>query len=163
MTIRFATQEDLPRIVAILNQAARAGNATAFQKELQVEERLTWFAKHHSDSYPIYVLELDDKVVAWASLSPYRGGRKALRKLAEISYYVDYAYHRQGIAKRLIEHAIADCERLGFQHLVALLLEINRPSVRLLEQFGFEQWGLLPNVAELKSSICGHLICGKSL
>ncbi len=163
MKIRFAKAEDLPQIVEIINQATRAGNANAFHKELETEERRAWLKAHQEDSYPLYVLELEEKVVAWASLSPYRGRRAALRKIAEISYYVDYTYHGQGVGKRLMEYAIADCERLGFNHLVALLIEINTGSIHLLEKFGFERWGFFPDVVELKDGICGHLIYGKSL
>lgn len=163
MIIRFAKPEDLPQIVEIINQATRVGNANAFHKELESEEKRAWLEAHDEDHYPLYVLEWEGKVIAWASLSPYRGRRAALRKVAEISYYVDYVYHGQGIGKQLMKHAIADCERLGFEHLVALLIEINTASIRLLEKFGFERWGFLPDVVELKDTTCGHLIYGKNL
>lgn len=163
MKIRFAKRSDLKSIVEIYNQAITSGGATADLNELCVEDRNDWFNDHNKDSYPIYVIEQENTVIGWGSLSAYRKGRGALKTTAEISYYIDYNYHGKGHAKKLIEHMINDCPRLGIEHLIALLLEVNISSVRILEKFGFEMWGLLPNIAKLPNQNCGHLIYGKSL
>jgi L-amino acid N-acyltransferase YncA len=72
----------------------------------------------------------------------------ALRYTAEISYYIDGTFHRQGIATMQIHHAIAACPKLEIKNLIAILLDRNEASIRLLENFGFEKWGGLPNVAD---------------
>ncbi len=163
MDIRFAKIEDLPKIIEIYNQAVVTGNATADLTEVTADDRVEWFYKHSSDSYPVYIVEIDGLTVAWGSLSPYREGRKALQSTAENSYYVDYSYHGIQIGQTLIKYMINDCFRIGINNLFALLLEINIPSIRILEKFGFEKWGHMPNVVSLKAGKCAHLIYGKNL
>lgn len=163
MKIRFATINDLKSIIDIYNQAINAGNATADLNELNSSDRKEWFLEHNKDKYPIYILEVDDKIIGWGSLSPYRKGRGGLRETAEISYYLDYNYHRLGYGKMLIEYIINDCKRLRIKNLFALLLEINKASIIILEKFGFTKWGFMPDVINLNGISCGHLIYGKKV
>ena len=46
---------------------------------------------------------------------------------------------------------------------MAILLDINEASTRVLKKFGFEKWGHLPNIAEINGSKCGQFIYGKNL
>ncbi|MBK8518030.1 MAG: N-acetyltransferase [Saprospiraceae bacterium] len=163
MKIRFASDGDLERIVEIYNQAIEAGNATADVSLLTAADRKYWFSDHSQNDYPIYVVEEQNKIIGWGSLSPYRKGRAGLKETAEISYYLDYAYHGRGYAKRLIEYIIADCRRLGIKNIFALLLDVNLKSVNILEKMGFHKWGYMPDVAKLNGNICGHLIYGQSI
>ena len=162
MHIRLAAESDLPRIVAIYNQAVDQRGATADLTPVSVESRRQWLADHRPDSRPIWVAE-SDAIAGWCSLSGYRPGRMALRHTAEISYYVDRDHRRQGVARRLIEHALAACPSLEIRHQMTSPLDINTPSIRLLESFGFEQWGQLPDVAEIDGRRCGHLIYGRAV
>jgi L-amino acid N-acyltransferase YncA len=133
--IRIATLSDLPRIVDIYNQAIAAGNATADTVPLTVEERLGWFGEHDPEQYPIYVCESPDgEVAGWLSVSVYRP-RPALARTAEVSYYVDYSRHGQGVGSVLMQHALADAGRIGRKVFLAVLLEANTGSLRLLEKF----------------------------
>lgn len=164
MQIRFATSADLAVVIEIYNQAIRAGGATAYSKEITIEDRKDWFEAHHPDTYPLYILEIEGEVAGWGSLSSYRGGRGALAALAEISYYLDYDYHRQGLGRKLMEHIMKDCPRLGFKHLIALLMEVNTGSIAILKKMGFAEWGYLPDVVQLPDGrTCAHLIYGKTL
>ena len=161
--IRFAKFDDLEGIVAIYNQAVPHKNATADLQPVQTKQRITWFNEHSPESYPIYVKEINDTVVGWCSLSPYRGGRLALKKTVEIVCYIDYEYHKQGIGSGVIQYALNDCTRLKKRIVFAILLEKNIKSITLLEKFGFERWGYLPDVAEFDDELCGHVYLGKKI
>jgi phosphinothricin acetyltransferase len=161
--IRIASLTDLPRIVEIYNQVITAGNATADTVPFSVEARLDWFNQHDANQYPIYVCKDESrKILGYLSLSPYRD-RPALARTAEVSYYVDYGQHGKGIGSALMQHALADCARIGKKVLLAIVLEWNAPSIKLLEKFGFEKWGYLPDVAELDGRLCGHLYYGRNV
>jgi len=159
--IRLATEADLPLIVAIYNQAVEQRGATADLEPVSVESRRQWFLDHRPGSLPIWVAEEGGEVLGWCSLSAYRAGRLALRHTAEISYYVHCDHRRRGVARRLIEHAIAQCPSLGIRHLMTFLLDINTPSINILQAFGFTRWGHLPDVADIDGQTCGHLIYGR--
>ncbi len=161
--IRLAQASDLPRLVEIYNQAIASGTATGDTLPFTVEQRRGWFEQHSPDSHPIYVCEDDaGMILGYLSFSPYRD-RPAMQRTAEVSYYVDYACHRQGVGSALMEHALAECPRLGRHVLIAILLEWNTASIRLLEKYGFEKWGYLPQVAELDGKVCGHLYYGRRI
>ncbi len=162
MTVRLAALADLPRIVDIYNQAIASRNSTADIVPYTVEQRLDWFQAHTADKYPLYVYEEDGRVLGWLSLSPYRG-RPALRRTGEVSYYVDYACHGRGIGSALMAHMLEECPQTGLKVLIAILLEWNTGSRKLLEKFGFERWGFLPEVAEFDGKVTGHLYYGRKV
>ncbi len=159
-SIRIATEIDLPAITAIYNEAVKLQSATADLSPVSLASRIDWLKQHPPEKYPVFVAEHAGRVVGWCSLSAYRPGRMALRHTAEISYYVDERFQRQGFGSLLIAHAIDQCEKLDLKTLFAILLDINRDSSRILERFGFEQWGHLPGVANFSDRECGHLYYG---
>jgi phosphinothricin acetyltransferase len=161
--IRFATIDDLPSIVEIYNQAIRSKKATADLTEFKVEERVSWFNKFNDNQHPIYVAEINNKVVGYASLSPYRPGRKALDKIVEITFYINYSFHGLGIGSSLVKYVIIDCKRLGKETLLAILLDINTGSIKLLQKFNFKEWGNLPLNSNFGGKRFGHLYYGLNL
>jgi len=161
--IRVATRKDRSAIVAIYNEAVASGFATADTEAVSVASRKSWFAEHEETNHPIYVCDDRGEVRAWCSLSPYRAGRNALRFTAEISYYVRADSHRKGMASSLIQHAIAECASLQIKSLIAIVLERNIGSCRLLEKMKFEKWGFLPRVADFSGEECGHVYYGQRI
>ncbi|MEK7394705.1 MAG: N-acetyltransferase family protein [Fibrobacterota bacterium] len=160
MDVRAASQDDLPAIVAIYNQAIARGLKTGDIVPVTVPSRRAWFEEHDSSRYPIFVAEENGAVVGYLALSAYRPGRAALQRTAEVSYYVDENCHRRGVGTRVLRHAIEQARGLGFKTLLAVVIEANLGSVALLKKFGFDQWGLLPNIVELEGSEFGHIYLG---
>ena len=161
--IRLAHRDDLPRIVAIYNQAIASGTATGHTEPLTVEEREEWFNRHHLDHYPLYVIIQSNSVIGFGYLSPYRTGRKAMTHIAEISFYLDIAFHGKGLGSHLVQYIIADCTRLGISVLLAILLDCNAASIRLLEKNKFEKWGQIPKVIHLNKKRVGQFLYGRVL
>jgi L-amino acid N-acyltransferase YncA len=159
MKIRKAEAKDLNAINEIYNQAI-AIKATADLEPISIQSRQKWFKDHNPDSYPVFVAEENGNVIGWLSFSAYRCGRKALRHTAEISYYIHEQYRREGIGSQLIKFALEIAISLHFKTLFAIILENNTPSIKLLEKFRFERWGLLPDIAEFDDIVCGHVYMG---
>jgi phosphinothricin acetyltransferase len=160
ISIRLARFEDLPKIVSIYNQAIPGKRSTADLEPVLPEEREAWFSEHNANTHPIFIAEIDNEIAGWCSLSAYRPGRMALRFTAEISYYIGSTFHRRGVATTLIRHAITVCPQLAIKTLIAIVLERNTASIRLLDTMGFQQWGLLPGIADFDGEECGHLYYG---
>lgn len=163
MKIRIAKEEDLPAIVDIFNQAIRSRNSCGFTDEVDLAERKAWFADHDALKHPVYTAELDGRIAGFGSMSPYRPGREAMNKVAEVSFFLDFSCHRQGIGSALLKFMIRDCHRLGFKSLIAILLGTNEASIRLLEKHGFKEWGRMPDVIDFGDRKCDHLYYGLSL
>jgi len=158
--IRKADISDLPNIVAIYNQAVPTHRSTANTIPWTVESRTTWFIEHEPDKHPIFVVEHDRQVVGWCSLSDYRPGRLALRFTAEISYYIDGNFQRQGVGQALIRHAIEVCPALNIKNVIAVIIDRNEPSRKILEKLGFEQWAYLPRVLDFDGQEFGEYYYG---
>lgn len=161
--IRVAVDGDVPAITEIYNQAVAMRSATADIEPVAVASRRAWLREHDPGRYPVYVADSDGTIMGWCSLSPYRPGRMALRYTAEISYYVHEQCRGRGVASALVAHAIDQGPQLGLKTLFAILLDVNADSSRLLEKFGFEQWGHMPKVADFGGSECGHWYYGRRL
>lgn len=161
MLIRLAQINDLASLVDIYNESIPSKQSTGDTQPVTVEGKRTWFAEHRPEEHPIFVADVDGQVAGWCSLSAYRAGREALRFTSEISYYISYAHHRQGIATALVEHALRACPSLGIKHVFAIVLEGNQASLSLLKKMGFEQWGYLPRVADFDGREVGHFYYGR--
>ncbi|MBT3228374.1 MAG: N-acetyltransferase [Candidatus Marinimicrobia bacterium] len=162
MKIRIAERIDLPAIVNIYNQAISA-QATAALELVAVEDRQAWFDDHPSEKYPIIVAESDGSILGYLHLSAYRPGRSALQSTAEVSYFVDYEHHNQGVASELLETCIRMCPSLEINTIFAILLENNAASIHLLKKYKFEQWAHLPGVAEIGGMKVGQVYLGRKI
>lgn len=161
LKIRVAVTDDLAAIVEIYNQAVPSHRSTARTSPVTVDERKSWFQEHQPSKHPIFVAETDRRVIGWCSLSVYRPGRPALRFTSEISYYVDQGYQRQGVGRALVQHALEEGPALGIKNIVAVLIDRNEGSRKLLEKLGFQQWGYLPRVLDFDGEEYGEFYYGK--
>jgi L-amino acid N-acyltransferase YncA len=158
--VRTAGMDDLPEIVRIYNQAVDE-QATADIEPVSIDERRSWLEAHREDSHPALIAERDGRVVGFASLSPHRPGRGAVRHTAEVSYYVDARARGHGVATALLDASLSRCGGLGIEVVFAIVLDDNAPSLALLEQQGFERWGHLPAVARFGERSVGHVYMGR--
>jgi phosphinothricin acetyltransferase len=149
MVIRDAMAEDLPAIIRIYNEAIATRVATAQLEPVTLESRKDWLNDHSPGEYPFWVLQMDGQVVAWLTFKSFLP-RCAYRGTAELSVYVHEQFRRRGLARRLLEEAIARAPALGITALVGLIFAHNEPSIRLFGQLGFTRWGLLPRVARME-------------
>jgi L-amino acid N-acyltransferase YncA len=149
MKIRDAVQGDLPAIIHIYNAAIATRMATAQLEPVTPESRQDWLDDHSPDQFPFWVLQMDGQLVAWLTFKSFLP-RCAYRGTAELSVYVHEEFRRRGLARRLLEEAIARAPALGLTALVGLIFAHNEPSIRLFEQLGFTRWGLLPRVARME-------------
>ncbi|WP_461643602.1 GNAT family N-acetyltransferase [Labilibaculum euxinus] len=163
MKIRLATVSDLAAINDIYNQAVRKRYCTADLDEISLEQCTKWFEGHQPEEYPVFAAVEDDRVVGWICYSAYRAGRRALQSAAEVSYYIHEEHLQKGIGTQLMQHAIDEAPKYQFKSLFAILLAENLASLKLLEKFGFERWGLMPHVADIDGEICDHLYYGRKV
>src|SRR5947207_900830 len=148
ITIRDALECDFPIIIDIYNATVPTRMVTGELEPTTVEARLPWFREHSSDQYPVWVAESDSRVIGWLDFKKFLP-RCAYRDTAEISVYVDEKFRRRGVARRLLEEAIARASSLEINAMIGLIFAHNEPSLRLFDRLGFERWGLLPRIARL--------------
>lgn len=163
MLIRSASLIDLPDIVEIRNNIIQEGGLTADMSPYSIDEKSKWFDQMTKKPYTIQVLEVNGIVVGYVYLSPWRNGRAALRRVAEISYYLAKPFRGTGYGRKLLQVGMDSATQNGFKTLLAILLDSNTTSVSLLESEGFHVAGHLPQVAELKDNVAGQFIMMKQI
>lgn len=157
-----ATEQDLPRIVEIYNSTVPTRIATADTEPVSVESRRAWFNGHTPGKRPILVERLDGEVAAWVSFESFYG-RPAYERTAEVSIYIAPEHRRQGLGRRLLAEALGMTPRLGIRTVVAYIFSHNEGSIRLFRSFGFEDWGKLPDIAEMDGKRYSLSILGRHL
>ena len=158
--MRLATESDLPAIVAIYNSTVATRQSTADTVEVSVASRVEWFRQHVPGKRPLMVHEQDGRIVAWVSFQSFYG-RPAYDHTAELSMYVSPEHRGKGLGRRLLAEALAMTASLRIKTVLAFVFAHNQPSIRLLESFGFETWGRLPEVAEMDGKEYSLSVFGK--
>lgn len=162
MAIRHASDRDLARIVDIYNAAIPSRRSTADTEPVTTDARHDWFQQHQADRRPLWVWEEAGHVAAWVSFEDFYG-RPAYRHTAELSIYVAPEYQRRRLGAKLLGEALKQAPELGIKSLVGYVFSHNEGSIQLLTSAGFEEWGRLPNVAEMDGNEYSLSIMGKRL
>ncbi|MEV0773400.1 GNAT family N-acetyltransferase [Nocardia salmonicida] len=146
MLIRDADKADLPAVLAIHNTNIAESTAIWDTDEVDLDDRLTWFATRTAAAMPILVAEIDGEVAGYASYGQWRP-KSGYRFTVENSVYVDNQFRRRGVATTLLTELIARATDSGRVHAMIAAIEAgNSASIVLHERFGFHTVGELPEV-----------------
>jgi L-amino acid N-acyltransferase YncA len=143
--IRPATIDDLPAIRDIYNEAVLYTTATYDTEPQTMEAREGWFEDHQKSGLPMFVALDGNTVVAWSSLSNFRG-KDGYRFTVENSIYITESYRGRGLGKRLLAGLIDAARQLGLHGIIAGIDAATEASIRLHAAFGFEQVAYLKQV-----------------
>ena len=134
--IRLAEQKDSEAIREIYNREVRNSTATFDLVERSTKEQEDWL-NERSGAFSVLVAEMSNKIVGFASLSPYKA-RAAYRTTVEDSIYVNEEFRNQGIAGKLLSHLLEVAESSGFHSVIARIGGANEASIALHQRFDFE-------------------------
>lgn len=155
MIIRPANIEDMPCLLDIYNYEVLNGTATFDLCPKTMDERMEWFYEHNKGNHPLIAAEIDGKAVGYATLSPYRP-KEAYAATVELSVYIDPAYRRCGVARRLIADILEKARgRDDIHTVVSVITEGNEGSIRLHEEFGFAYCGRMKEVGKKFGKLLG--------
>ncbi|MFD3509344.1 GNAT family N-acetyltransferase [Nocardia sp. NPDC058666] len=146
MLIRDADKADLPAVLTIHNTNIAESTALWDTAEVDLDDRLTWFADRTAAGMPILIAEIDGEVAGYASYGQWRP-KSGFRFTMENSVYVDSRFHRRGVATALLTELITRATDSGRVHaMIAAIETSNAASIVLHERFGFTTVGQLPEV-----------------
>ncbi len=146
LTLRVATEADVPAVCAIYADSVVTGTASWELKAPSVDEMGIRFRAVTGGGYPYLVAVLDDCVVGFAYASVYRP-RPGYRHTVEDSVYVVPSAQGRGLGRALLSAVIDECTRSGYRQMVAVIGDAaNVASIRLHTALGFAQVGRLPAI-----------------
>lgn len=142
--MRRATVLDVPSIARIYNESVRTTTASFDVRPRTLVDRRRWFAEH-GRRHPVFVAVRRDRVVGWASLSPW-SDRRGYDATAEVSTYVRSTARGQGVGSALLAALIREGRSVGFHTLIARIADGNAVSLRLHGTAGFTPVGVMREV-----------------
>lgn len=161
LKFRNAAPEDLTKIVEIYNSIIPSRMVTADTEDITVESRIQWFHEHTPDRRPLWMVEdQQGEVLGWVSFSSFYG-RPAYNGTVELSIYMHENSRAKGYGKKVLQYCIDNAPKFDVKTLLGFIFLHNEPSLKLFRHFGFEDWGVFPDVAVLDGVERTLVILGK--
>ena len=136
--IRHAAENDLPAILSIYNDVIVNTTAVYDYEPHTLEMRKAWFDTKKQQGLPVFVAEEDGKILGLSSIGPFRAWA-AYKYSVENSIYVAAEARGKGVAKLLMPPIITAAKQLGMHTILAGIDASNEASIKLHQQFGFEE------------------------
>jgi phosphinothricin acetyltransferase len=147
VTIRPATEADLPAILAIYNDAV--ANTTAIWNDtlVDLDNRRQWMQARLAGNNPVLVAERADEVIGYATYGDWRAF-DGFRQTKEHSVYVRSDRKGGGAGTLLMQALVLTARERGEHVLVACIEAGNAASIRLHEKLGFRHVGTFAEVGQ---------------
>lgn len=142
--IRPARHSDLSRVTEIYADAVLNGTSSYELTPPSLADMTARFEAIIAGGYPYLAAADGGLVIGYAYASAFRP-RPAYRFVVENSVYVAPAMKGRGVGKALMQALVAECGRLGFRQVLAVIGDgtADSASVRLHEKLGFRHAGRL--------------------
>jgi L-amino acid N-acyltransferase len=148
VTIVSATDQHLPGVVGIFNQAVRDTFSIWSETETTLDQRRAWLAARTGAGYPVLVAvdpAAPVNVLGYGSFGVFRDFPGYI-KTVEHSVYVSPAAQRRGIGNALLARLIEEARLRKLAAMVGGVDSSNAASLALHERHGFERQGFLKGV-----------------
>lgn len=138
ITVRHATDRDLPEILAIYNDVILHTTAVYDYEPHTLEMRRQWFRTKQEQGFPVFVATEGEKVMGLSSIGPFRAWA-AYKFSVENSVYVASDCRGKGIGKQLLNPLIRAAKESQLHTIIAGIDATNEISLKLHKHFGFEE------------------------
>ena len=147
VSVRPATEDDLPAILAIYNDAVINTTAIWNDTPVDLENRRQWFAGRMAKNYPVLVAERAGEVIGYASYGDWRAF-EGFRHTMEHSVYVRSDRKGGGTGTALMQALIEEAQARAVHVLIACIEAGNAASIGLHEKLGFRLVGCFGEVGQ---------------
>lgn len=138
ITVRLATENDLPQMLEIYNDVILNTTAVFEYNKHTPEMRKQWFETKKTRGYPVFSALKGSVLVGFSSFGPFRAW-PAYKYSVENSVYVHNEHRGRGIGKLLMKPMIDAAVEMDLHTIVAGIEAENKSSIRLHESFGFTE------------------------
>jgi L-amino acid N-acyltransferase YncA len=145
-TLRPATANDLPEILAIVNHAIAHTTANYDYEPHSMEVQQAWFDEKATSGFPIIVAEYENKAVGFATYGTFRQ-KFGYRFTVEHSVYVTDKLTGKGIGRKLLAALIEKAKSGKYHMMIGVIDKANTDSIAFHQQFGFTETGVIKEVA----------------
>ena len=163
-SIRDARAQDLPDVREIYNHYVKNSVVTFDEDTMTLAEWRQKFTYLQKLDMPFIVAESPSgQVLGYALVTPWKQ-KKAYRYTVENSIYLGPASTGKGLGRALLADLIDRSTAAGIKEIIAVIADVGaEPSIRLHEQFGFEEVGRMGKVGFKFNRWLGTVLLQKSL
>ena len=138
ITVRHATENDLPQILDIYNDIIANTTAVYYYEPHTLEMRQQWFAERKQQGFPVFVVEEDGQILGMSTIGPFRVPT-AYKYSVENTVHVAAHARGKGIGKLLMPPIIEAARELKQHTIIAGIDASNEVSLHLHKSFGFKE------------------------
>jgi L-amino acid N-acyltransferase YncA len=138
---RLVEHRDAEAVQAIYNLEVAESTVTFDLVTRTLDEQHAWIEEHSGGHPAIVAVGDDDRVIGFASLSPYRP-RAAYAPTVEDSVYVHRDHRGVGVGRALLTDLVRLAEAHGFHSVIARIVGGHEASIALHSACGFEAVGI---------------------
>lgn len=140
MKIRSATESDLIIIADIYNQYL--GKATMDLQQATADSYRKYLS---ADREKLIIAEIGTEIIGWSLVKKY-SDRIGYAKSCETSTFLKESAIGKGYGTTLKKQTIKECKKLGYTHLVAKIMSVNKTSINYNLKLGYEVVGEQKNI-----------------
>jgi L-amino acid N-acyltransferase len=144
-TLRPATIQDVPQILAIVNHAIATSTANYNYEPQTLAEQTAWFESKQQHNFPVWVAVVEDLAVAFGTYGTFRE-KMGYRYTVEHTIYVQENQQRKGIGKALLIQLVTQAKAEGYHAMIGGIDAKNKESIAFNQKMGFEIVGHLKEV-----------------
>ena len=115
-------------------------NSLSAYPENPVTDEFFHFFIDSSEGYPAYSIYDESRLIGFGLLRKYNF-MSSFSKVAEITYFIDPKYTRQGIGELLLKRLTSEGKLMGLRSILASVSSKNEGSIRFHEKHGFIERG----------------------
>ncbi len=141
--MRRARRTDAAAINHIFNQAVEDGDSSLDIDAKDQAYREQWLAAHDR-RHPVYVGEVEGRVVCWVALSPY-SSQYPFDGVAELGVYVDRDFRHQGLGGLLLKFIEQQAIALGYCKIILSVYATNLQALHAYRRAGYRDVGAFRN------------------
>ena len=93
----------------------------------------------------LFIAEVSNKVIGWAIIKKY-SDRIGYARSCETSVYLTKSETGKGYGPKIKNKLIKECKQLGYTHLVAKIMSVNKTSINYNLKLGYEIVGEQKNI-----------------
>ncbi len=163
-TLREATTEDLPSVLALYRHYVRNSVVTFDEKPPTLRAFRAQFEHTQKLGYPFVVAQSQNgDILGYARVQLFRD-KAAFRHTVESTIYLGPASTGRGLGRALLTELIDRCEAAGIREMIAVIADSGaEASLALHEKLGFTETGRMGKVGYKFGRWIGIVMMQKSL